>query len=251
RRWDRRRPGTGRRRADGCARLVRRSPMSRLSHFLSNCVDMARHAEPIACHGRLRRVTGMVAEACGLRLPIGGLCSLRAADGQSVELEVVGFNGDRLLLMPAADTAGLAQSTLVAPLEPPVQRPRLDRPAHPWRRASDRMRHLPMGNGLLGRVVDAAGLPLDGLGELVATAPAPIYGRRINAMDREPIRDPLDTGVRAINGVLTVGRGQRLGLFAGAGIGKSVLLGMMARYTGADVIVVGLVGERGREIKEF
>lgn len=225
--------------------------MTRLSDFLENCAEMARLAQPIARRGRLTRVTGMVAEACGLRLPVGGLCNLQSIDGQSVEAEVVGFNGERLLLMPASDTAGLAQSTLVTPHEPVALRPRLDRPAHPWRRAADRMRHLPMGNGLLGRVVDAAGLPLDGLGDLAATAPAPIYGRRINAMDREPIRDPLDTGVRAINGVLTVGRGQRLGLFAGAGIGKSVLLGMMARYTGADVIVVGLVGERGREIKEF
>ena len=225
--------------------------MTALSDFVDNCAAMARLAQPISVHGRLSKVTGMVVEASGLQLPVGSLCRFESAGGAEVEAEVVGFDAGCLLLMPSSDTAGLAPSTLVAPLEPSVQRPRLNRPSHPWRRASDRLRHLPIGDGLLGRVVDANGLPLDELGPLKATNPAPIHGRRINAMDREPIRQPLDTGVRAINSLLTVGRGQRLGLFAGAGIGKSVLLGMMARYTGADVIVVGLVGERGREIKEF
>ena len=225
--------------------------MTRLSDFIDNCSAMAGTAQPISLQGRLTRVTGMVVEATGLQLPVGSLCRLESASGSAMEAEVVGFGGGRLLLMPSGDIAGLAQSTLVAPLEPAVPRPRLGRPAHPWRRASDRVRHLPVGNGLLGRVVDANGFPLDELGALKATVPAPIHGRRINAMDREPIRRPLDTGVRAINALLTVGRGQRLGLFAGAGVGKSVLMGMMARYTGADVVVVGLVGERGREIKEF
>jgi flagellum-specific ATP synthase len=171
--------------------------------------------------------------------------------GGGVEAEVVGFGDDRLLLMPATPTLGLSPGARVRPLERPVRAPTLDRPSHPWRRAADRMRRLPMGSGLLGRVVDARGIPLDGLGPLLQTEPAPIHARPINAMQREPIREPLDTGVRAINAMLTVGRGQRLGLFAGAGVGKSVLLGMMARYTRADVIVVGLVGERGREVKEF
>ena len=225
--------------------------MSGIAAFLAGCTTLAAAAQPIGRQGRLTKVTGMVVEAGGLELPVGSLCCFKPAGGSEVEAEVVGFNAGRLLLMPSSDTAGLAQSTLVEPREPAVPRPRLGRPAHPWRRLSDRMRHLPIGDGLLGRVVDANGVPLDGLGELQAIDPAPIYGRRINAMDREPIRDPLDTGVRAINSLLTVGRGQRLGLFAGAGVGKSVLMGMMARYTGADVIVVGLVGERGREIKEF
>ena len=108
-----------------------------------------------------------------------------------------------------------------------------------------------MGEGLLGRVVDAHGRPLDRGGPLGAVHNEPMTRRPINAMDRDPVRTPLDTGVRAINAMLTVGRGQRIGLFAGTGVGKSVLLGMMARYTAADVIVVGLVGERGREVKEF
>ena len=225
--------------------------MTAAAEFLAGCLELAQAAQPIGRQGRLTKVTGMVVEAGGLELPVGSLCCFKPVGGTELEAEVVGFGAGRLLLMPSSDTAGLAQSTLVAPHEPAVQRPRLGRPAHPWRRLSDRMRHLPIGDGLLGRVIDANGLPLDGLGQLQAIDPGPIYGRRINAMDREPIRDPLDTGVRAINSLLTVGRGQRLGLFAGAGVGKSVLLGMMARYTGADVIVVGLVGERGREIKEF
>ena len=104
---------------------------------------------------------------------------------------------------------------------------------------------------LLGRVVDAHGQPMDRLGSLADVRNEPMVRRSINAMDRDPIRTPLDTGVRAINAMLTVGRGQRIGLFAGTGVGKSVLLGMMARFTAADVIVLGLIGERGREVKEF
>jgi flagellum-specific ATP synthase len=113
------------------------------------------------------------------------------------------------------------------------------------------MLRLPLGDGLLGRVVDAQGTPMDRMGPIADVTAAPLNRKQINAMDRAPVREKLDTGVRAINALLTVGRGQRIGLFAGSGVGKSVLLGMMARYTKADVIVVGLIGERGREVKEF
>jgi flagellum-specific ATP synthase len=139
----------------------------------------------------------------------------------------------------------------VIPRRPPSQPPRLGEENHPWRRSEDRGLHLPVGDGLLGRVVDPHGVPMDRKGPLVATHNEPMIRRSINAMDRDPVRTPLDTGVRAINAMLTIGRGQRIGLFAGTGVGKSVLLGMMARYTQADVIVVGLIGERGREVKEF
>jgi flagellum-specific ATP synthase len=108
-----------------------------------------------------------------------------------------------------------------------------------------------VGEALLGRVVDGAGNPLDGLGKIDATQSAPLTARPTNPLSRAPIEETLDVGIRAINSMLTVGRGQRMGLFAGSGVGKSVLLGMMARYTTADVIVVGLIGERGREVKEF
>lgn len=211
-------------------------------------------ATPLAAHGRLVRATGLVLEASGLRLPVGSLCIVSQGDGRdrlAVEAEVVGFSEERLFLMPTGDTLGLSPGACVTPVEFPVRAARLGRPSHPRRRAVDRMRQLPIGDGLLGRVVDANGAPLDRHGSLHGVDMHPVNARPINAMEREPVRQPLDTGVRAINAMLTVGRGQRLGLFAGAGLGKSVLLGMMARYTSADVIVVGLIGERGREVKEF
>ena len=201
--------------------------------------------------GRLVRVAGLVMEAVGLRLPIGAICLVVQPGVAPVEAEVVGFADSRLYLMPTGETFGLSPGARVVPVEPLVTMPRFASDSHPWRRVEDRMRHLPMGDGLLGRVVDAAGRPLDRLGALTDVGSEPINRRPINAMEREPVRAPLDTGVRAINSMLTVGRGQRLGLFAGSGVGKSVLMSMMARYTAADVTVVGLIGERGREVKEF
>jgi flagellum-specific ATP synthase len=219
--------------------------------LLAQLREFAGAAEPLAVTGRLTRVAGLVMEASGLRLPVGSVCAIAPEGGAPVEAEVVGFEDDRLYLMPLADVAGLRPGAQVVPIEDPVAPPRLGHSRHPRRRAEDRSRWLPNGDALLGRVVDALGRPLDGLGPLAACERAPVMRRPINAMEREPVRVPLDTGVRAINGLLTVGRGQRLGLFAGSGVGKSVLLGMMARYTAADVTVVGLIGERGREVKEF
>ena len=164
---------------------------------------------------------------------------------------MVGFHRDRAYLMPTGDVHGLSSGARVVPRPAPQTAPQLGRDNPLWRRSEDRGLHLPMGDGLLGRVVDAHGEPMDRLGPLQHARAQPMMRRPINAMDREPIRVPLDTGVRAINSLLTVGRGQRVGLFAGTGVGKSVLLGMMARYTAADVIVVALIGERGREVKEF
>jgi flagellum-specific ATP synthase len=206
--------------------------------------------------GRLLRVTGLVMEATGVRVPVGSVCEIHAEGAREPVLaEVVGFNGDRAFLMPNGEMHGMASGARVVPRAVPQVPPRLRRDtaggAHPWRRSEDRSLHLPMGEGLLGRVVDSHGQPLDRLGPLGAVHTEPLVRRPINAMDRDPVRTPLDTGVRAINALLTVGRGQRIGLFAGTGVGKSVLLGMMARYTAADVIVVGLIGERGREVKEF
>ncbi len=225
------------------------------NQLLRNHGQMLEASTPLVVHGRLVRATGLVLEASGLRLPVGSLCMVTqgndAAGESRVEAEVVGFGDGRLFLMPTGDTFGLSPGARVMPLEVPVRAPRLGRDSHPWRRATDQMRHLPIGDGLLGRVIGADGVPLDRHGPLAGIEPSPINGRIINAMEREPIRQPLDTGVRAINAMLSVGRGQRLGLFAGAGVGKSVLMGMMARYTSADVIVVGLIGERGREVKEF
>jgi flagellum-specific ATP synthase len=186
-----------------------------------------------------------------VRAPVGSVCEVSSSSGTPVSAEVVGFHRDRAYLMPTGDLHGLASGARVVPRPAPQTAPQLGRDNPLWRRSEDRGLHLPMGAGLLGRVVDAHGEPMDRLGPLHNARVQPMMRRPINAMDREPIRVPLDTGVRAINSLVTIGRGQRVGLFAGTGVGKSVLMGMMARYTAADVIVVALVGERGREVKEF
>ena len=221
------------------------------SRYLADLQAYAALPQPLDSSGTLVRVTGLVLEAAGVRVPVGSMCEVRAEGQPGVPAEVVGFNGDRAFLMATGDMQGLTSGACVMPLPPPHVPPGFGIENHPWRRSEDRGLHLPMGDGLLGRVVDAQGRPLDRQGPLQGVRTEPMVRRAINAMDRDPVRLPLDTGVRAINALLTVGRGQRLGLFAGTGVGKSVLLGMMARYTAADVIVVGLIGERGREVKEF
>ncbi|MCS7100919.1 MAG: flagellar protein export ATPase FliI [Burkholderiaceae bacterium] len=219
--------------------------------FLSQAAAIATAAQPLELRGRLTRVAGLVMEAVGLKLPLGAQVVVLQEGGLRVDAEVVGFAGERLFLMPTAEPVGLKPGASVLPYEAVAERPRLGRDNHPWRRAEDRTRHLPLGDALLGRVLDPNGRPLDKRGPLVGVPLRPLARRPINAMERQRIAEPLDVGVRAINALLTVGRGQRMGLFAGAGVGKSVLLGMMARYTAADVTVVGLIGERGREVKEF
>jgi flagellum-specific ATP synthase len=221
------------------------------SRYLADLQDYAALPQPLDASGTLVRVAGLVLEAAGVRAPVGAVCSVASDNGGTVTAEVVGFNGDRAFLMPTGDLQGLASGARVTPCASPHQAPQLGQDNPLWRRSEDRSLHLPMGPGLLGRVVDAQGAPMDRRGPLDQVHKQPLLRRPINAMDRDPVRQPLDTGVRAINAMLTVGRGQRLGLFAGTGVGKSVLLGMMARYTAADVIVVGLIGERGREVKEF
>jgi flagellum-specific ATP synthase len=224
----------------------------RLREYLADCRRAVSWAAPIAASGRLTRVSGLVMEAVGLRLPVGSQCHVHVPGGQSIEAEVAGFSGDRLFIMPATDIYGVMPGARVVPDNPmAAQPPRLGMRYVPRRRAQDRVRQVPVGERLLGRVLDGAGRPLDGMGALSLERRVPLYSRPMNPLEREPIRHTLDVGVRAINGLLTVGRGQRLGLFAGSGVGKSILLGMMARFTEADVVVVGLIGERGREVKEF
>src|SRR5471032_463458 len=217
--------------------------------YLNDCSALVDFVEPMQVSGRVTRVAGLVMEAVGLRLAVGAACTVPLPNGGKVEAEVVGFDGERLFLMPQSDVEGIVPGTRVFPVEPMIPRP--GSLSHPRRRPSDRARHLPVGPELLGRVLDGAGRPLDSLGPLLVSDSAPINVRPANPLGRAPIVDTLDVGVRSINSMLTVGRGQRMGLFAGSGVGKSVLLGMMARYTEADVIVVGLIGERGREVKEF
>jgi len=181
--------------------------------------------------GRLTRMVGLTLEAAGCQAAVGDRCEILSTDQQRIEAEVVGFAGDRLYLMPTGDVHGLTPNALVLP--------------------RSNAGTVSVGSQLLGRIVDGACNPLDGLGRIESDAHVRLTGTPINPLHRHPITQPLDVGVRAINALLTVGRGQRIGLFAGSGVGKSVLLGMMARYTAADVIVVGLIGERGREVKEF
>jgi flagellum-specific ATP synthase len=223
--------------------------------YLADLQAFAADPVPLETQGTLVRVAGLVLEAAGIRVPVGSVCQIHMDDHHNqspVLAEVVGFSGDRAYLMPtSSDLQGLASGARVVPRPSPIVPLQLGAAHHPWRRGEDRTQHLPVGDGLLGRVIDSHGHPIDRKGPLHHVHKEPLVRRSINAMDRDPIRQPLDTGVRAINSMLTVGRGQRIGLFAGTGVGKSVLLGMMARYTAADVIVVGLIGERGREVKEF
>jgi len=184
--------------------------------------------------GRLVRMVGLTLEAIGLNVRVGERCLVEQTGKSSatgIEAEVVGFDGKRIFLMPIEQADGVKPGAKVWPLEV----------------AAD----VPVGDMLLGRVLDGRGQPLDTLGPLKEIQQGHLQGKIINPLQRTPIRTPLDVGIRAINAMLTVGRGQRIGLFAGSGVGKSVLLGMMTRFTNADIVVVGLIGERGREVKEF
>ena len=186
--------------------------------------------EPII-KGRLRRMVGLTLEAVGCQAPLGGRCTIELEDGSTAEAEVVGFKDESLFLMPVGEIHGVTQGAHVVPGSKQFQ--------------------IPVSDALFGRVVDGAGNPIDGKGAIDAYEYRSLNGKRVNPLNRAIIHEPLDVGIRAINSLLTVGKGQRIGLFAGSGVGKSVLLGMMTQLTAADVVVVGLIGERGREVQEF
>lgn len=181
--------------------------------------------------GRITRSVGLTLEAVGLNVSVGRQCEVITADNRHIEAEVVGFSGDKIFLMPIKRIEGLQPGARVIPVASQAG--------------------IRIGQQLLGRVINGIGQPLDNKGPLVGDEFLDVNPQDINPLERHPIHEPLDVGVRAINALVTVGRGQRLGLFAGSGVGKSVLMGMMTRFTTADVVVVGLVGERGREVKEF
>jgi flagellum-specific ATP synthase len=198
---------------------------------LQRSLRLAEELPPPAVEGQLTRMVGLTLEALGCQAAVGDRCEITTTGGGAVEAEVVGFAGERLYLMPTGDVHGIKPGARVLPRHGAGQ--------------------VQVGPELLGRVVDGGGEPLDDRGPLYLDDRTRLTGTPMNPLSRAPIERTLDVGVRAINALLTVGRGQRIGLFAGSGVGKSVLLGMMARYTEADVIVVGLIGERGREVKEF
>jgi len=182
--------------------------------------------------GKLVRVVGLTLEAKGIIAPLGAHCRVENSDmGTYVDAEVVGFNDDVLYLMPFSEPVGIGPGARI------------------W--VISRHAKASLGNAMLGRVVDGLGKPLDGRGPIAYSEQLSLEGLAINPMERGPINKILDTGIKAINTCLTLGQGQRIGLVAGSGVGKSVLLGMLTRNTDADVVVIGLIGERGREVQEF
>ncbi len=200
----------------------------RLGAYIDRAYD--EHSRPVV-EGVLRRTVGLAMEAEGCHAALGGRCDVIAADGRRVETQVVGFSGERLFLMPVGDMRGVSPNARVIPVTGAPE--------------------VVVSDELLGRVLDGRGKPLDGGSPLGGGKHVPLMGESINPLARQPIRAQLDVGIRSINSLLSVGRGQRMGLFAGSGVGKSMLLSMMTRNTEADVVVVGLVGERGREVRGF
>ena len=198
---------------------------------LSQIASRIDQVASVVVEGRLNRMVGLTLEAVGCQAVIGSRCIVKSQSSKPVEAEVVGFSGEKLFLMPTGNIRGIHPDATVIPTHQIYE-------AH-------------VGDALLGRVLDGRGIPIDGKGPLVTTERRALTGDPINPLNRQPINTPLDVGVRAINALFSVGRGQRMGLFAGSGVGKSMLLGMMTKFTSADVIVVGLIGERGREVKEF
>lgn len=195
-------------------------------------IDEAVQDNPSAIvSGTITRVSGVRLEATGISVPMGTICKIVISENNTVNAEVIGFAENVIYLMAIQDTYGIKQGTPVIPMAK----------AHTVR----------VGMALLGRVFDAVGTPIDNGGSVDTEEYYSILAKPINPLARRRISEPLDVGIRVINALMTVGKGQRLGIFAGSGVGKSVLLGMMTRFTKADIVVVGLIGERGREVKEF
>ena len=198
---------------------------------LSSYLAAADAADPTPLIGHVVRSVGLLVESRGPRAQVGELCELQLASGRRLALEVVGFRDGFLQSVPLGTTAGIRPGDAIV--------------------ARGGSARVAVGPELLGRVLDGLGQPLDGLGPVRGATTAPLYPPPLNPMARDPIVTPMGTGVRAIDSLLTCGRGQRIGVFGGSGVGKSTLLGMMARGTSADVAVIALVGERGREVRSF
>lgn len=202
-----------------------------LKDYLAKITNSIDESSSVVISGTIKRMTGMKIEVTGLSVPLGTNCQILVSQSHAVRAEVIGFNENVTYLMATENIDGIKPGTPVI--------------------AISQTRQAHVGMGLLGRIIDADGNPIDGRGEIETDEAYSLTAKSINPLMRKKIVDPLDVGIRAINALLTVSKGQRLGIFAGSGVGKSVLLGMMTKFTKAHVVVVGLVGERGREVKEF
>jgi flagellum-specific ATP synthase len=199
---------------------------------LANISSKIVKCDPLVLQGTLTRSIGFTLEGKGFKAPIGTVCHIKSDTGNVVSAIVTGFKGDMFFLMPITDIQGLELGSKIVSTGEKVK--------------------VPVGEALLGRIINGAGVPLDERGTIHGNVEyRSLHTEPINPLKRNPITKPLDVGIRSINALLSIGQGQRIGLFAGSGVGKSVLLGMMARFTQADVIVVSLIGERGREVKDF
>jgi len=199
---------------------------------LSKYHDKLESVDPIRIKGKVVQIVGLVIEATGPAVSIGDLCYVHSSrNNEPLQAEVVGFRGNRALLMPLGEMRGIGPESIVEPTHKPMT--------------------VGVGSGLVGRVINSRGDPIDGNGPMDWDTEYPLHSTPINPLERRRIREHIATGVAAIDSCLTCGKGQRIGIFSGSGIGKSMLLGMIARHTSADINVIALIGERGREVKDF
>jgi flagellum-specific ATP synthase len=187
--------------------------------------------QPVRLAGKIVKVAGIVAEANGPGLSVGSLCEIRTSEHLNIRAEVIGFNEKGLIVMPFGEMRGIRPGSRIVAVS--------KRPA------------VHVGESYLGRVIDGLGKPIDGKGNIRADKRYPIYGDVLNPLKRDIIQDVLDVGISSINSLLTIGKGQRIAIMSGSGVGKSILMGMIARNTSADVTVIAMIGERGREVREF
>lgn len=197
----------------------------------NSILDSIDIVDTVTAEGRISQIIGLVIEASGLDGSLGELCSIRTKDNLTIQAEIVGFKGDKVLMMPFGEIMGLSPGCPVSVSSQPM--------------------NIPVGDQLLGRILDGMGNPIDGKGPIKGSTYQPVYNVPPNPLDRQRINEAMPTGIRSIDGFLTLGKGQRVGIFSGSGVGKSVLLGMISRFTSAEVNVIALIGERGREVREF
>ena len=205
--------------------------MSLIVQKIQHNIQNHKITDNVIYKGKVSKFDGKIIECDGFPVPIGTICKIESNDDKTVTGEIIGFRDNKNLLAIHNQNANIIAGAIVEVIDSGV--------------------NIEVGENLLGRVIDAFGNPIDGKDLIVGNSKWPINGKNINPMNRKPINEPIDVGIKAINSLLTVGRGQRIGIIAGSGVGKSVLLGMMSRFTNADIVVVALIGERGREVGSF